>query len=124
MQLALTPLVDPPGVARFAWTASAAAWIALSGVAAFLVNLSGFLVMANLGALAHVLLGQLKTAAVCLGAAVLFGARYPPAQLAGAAGAVAAIVAYTHVTALERRALAPTATATADGPSCSVGSAK
>ena len=29
VQLALTPLVDPPGVAGFAWTAEAAAWIAL-----------------------------------------------------------------------------------------------
>jgi hypothetical protein len=68
------------------------------GVAAFLVNFSGFLVMGNISALAHVLLGQFKTAAVCLGGVVLFGSVYPPAQLYSAAGAVACIIAYTHVT--------------------------
>lgn len=103
VQLLLTPLVDPPGVLSFAWTRESAFWVGLSGVAAFAVNLSGFLVMANLGAIAHVLLGQLKTAAVCVGAAFLFDARYPPAQIAAAAGAVGGIVAYTHVTLRENQ---------------------
>lgn len=68
------------------------------GVAAFMVNFSGFLVMGNISALAHVLLGQFKTAAVCLGGVLLFGTVYPAAQLFSAGGAVLCIVAYTYVT--------------------------
>ena len=68
------------------------------GVAAFMVNFSGFLVMGNISALAHVLLGQFKTAAVCLGGVLLFGTVYPPTQLLSAAGAVCSIVVYTYVT--------------------------
>ena len=54
--------------------------------------------MGNISALAHVLLGQFKTAAVCLGGVILFGTVYPPAQLLSAAGAIFCIVAYTYVT--------------------------
>lgn len=103
VQAAVSPLVDPPGLLQFRWTREATFWIALSGVAAFLVNLSGFLVMGHVGALAHVLLGQLKTSAVMLGAYWLFGARYSFVQLSCAAGAVASIVAYTHVTMGEKK---------------------
>ena len=139
MQFLVSPLVDPPGVLDFHWTTEAIFWILLSGLAAFLVNFSGFLILGNIGALAHVLLGnhsssrdtfaslspclpvslspspcllagqatqprsfsfsgQLKTAAVCLGATVFFGAQYPPLQVAGALGAVCCIIAYSHVT--------------------------
>ena len=68
------------------------------GLAAFLVNFSGFLVIGNISGLAHVLLGQFKTAAVCLGSVVLFGTVYPPGQLISALGAIICIVAYTQFT--------------------------
>ena len=42
--LLLTPLIDPPGLLEFRWTARRAALVAASGVAAFFVNWSGFLV--------------------------------------------------------------------------------
>lgn len=102
VQLCISPLVDPPGILSFKWTPESIFWIGLSGVAAFLVNFSGFLVMGNIGALAHVLLGQLKTAVVMVGAYFLFETHYSAVQLLGATGAVAAIVAYTHVTVQEK----------------------
>lgn len=101
VQLCISPLVDPPGILQYQWTAPAVFWIGLSGIAAFLVNFSGFLVMGNLGALAHVLLGQCKTAVIMVGAYFLFDSHYSGLQLLGAGGAVAAIVAYTHVTVTE-----------------------
>merc|ERR1719356_1978228 len=57
VQTIISPLVDPPGLWKYQWTPMAVFWIGLSGIAAFLVNLSGFLVMGHVGALAHVLLG-------------------------------------------------------------------
>jgi len=101
VQCCISPLVDPPGIFQYKWTTEAIFWIGLSGIAAFLVNYSGFLVMGNLGALAHVLLGQCKTAVIMVGAYFLFDSRYSSLQLAGASGAVGAIVAYTHVTVQE-----------------------
>ena len=103
VQTIISPLVDPPGLSKYDWTAEAVFWIGLSGIAAFLVNLSGFLVMGHVGALAHVLLGQLKTSAVMLGAYYLFDAHYNFMQLLCAAGAVVSIVAYTHVTTGEKK---------------------
>lgn len=88
--------VDPAGVLNFQWTGEALFWITLSGFAAFLVNLSGFLVMGGVGALAHVLLGQLKSSVICLGAYYLLNTSYETTQLIGASGAVLGIVAYTH----------------------------
>lgn len=102
VQAALSPLVDPPGVLGFAWTREAVLWLGLSGACAFLVNFSGFLVMGNVGALAHVLLGQLKTAIIMVGAAVVFGSTYSPTQMLGAGGAVLAIVFYSHITIQEK----------------------
>lgn len=102
VQAAISPIVDPPGILSFHWTTEAIFWIGLSGVFAFLVNFSGFLVMGNISGLAHVLLGQLKTAVIMLGAYFLFASRYSPLQLLGATGAVAGIVAYTHVTVQEK----------------------
>ena len=101
VQALISPLVDPPGVMQFQWTPDAIFWIGLSGVAAFLVNFSGFLVMGNISALAHVLLGQLKTAVIMIGAAFLFGSRYSLGQTVSAAGAVVAIVLYSRVTIVE-----------------------
>merc|ERR1712224_83685 len=102
VQLCVSPLVDPPGILQFEWTREAVFWILISGVAAFLVNFSGFLVMGNIGALAHVLLGQLKTSVICLGAYVLFDATYSNPQLISAAGAIFSIIGYTHVTLREK----------------------
>jgi hypothetical protein len=48
VQAAISPLVDPPGIFDFQWTSEAIFWIGLSGVFAFLVNFSGFLVMGNI----------------------------------------------------------------------------
>ena len=95
-------LVDPPGLLEFEWTQEAIFWIGLSGIAAFLVNLSGFLVMGGVGALAHVLLGQLKTSVICIGAYYIFGASFTFLQLTGATGAILAIVGYTYVTTKEK----------------------
>lgn len=101
VQALISPVVDPPGLLQYRWTPEAVFWIFLSGIAAFLVNFSGFLVMGNIGALAHVLLGQLKTSVIMVGAYFIFGSRYSSLQLVGAMGAVGAIVAYTHVTVSE-----------------------
>jgi len=102
VQAAISPIVDPAGLFEFKWTSEAIFWIGLSGIAAFLVNFSGFLVMGNISALAHVLLGQLKTALIMVGATVMFGSTYSGNQLLGAAGAIVAIVCYTHVSIKEK----------------------
>eukprot|EP00553_Chaetoceros_curvisetus_P013410 CAMPEP_0204639788 /NCGR_PEP_ID=MMETSP0717-20131115/44402_1 /ASSEMBLY_ACC=CAM_ASM_000666 /TAXON_ID=230516 /ORGANISM="Chaetoceros curvisetus" /LENGTH=324 /DNA_ID=CAMNT_0051659999 /DNA_START=175 /DNA_END=1149 /DNA_ORIENTATION=+ len=96
VQAAISPLVDPPGFLQYEWTKDSAFWIGISGIAAFLVNFSGFLVMGNISGLAHVLLGQLKTAIIMIGAAMIFGSRYNFNQLLGAGGAVFSIICYTH----------------------------
>lgn len=105
VQILLAPLVDPPGLLNFRWTPEAIFWIILSGTFAFLVNFSGFLVMGNIGALSHVLLGQLKTAVVMIGSSFLFQSHYTALQIAGALGAVASIFSYTYVTLLEKDAI-------------------
>ncbi len=102
VQMIISPLVDPPGLFEFQWTSEAIFWISLSGFAAFLVNFSGFLVMGNIGALAHVLLGQLKTAVIMIGSSFLFDSHYTSLQIVGALGAVCSIVAYTHITVTEK----------------------
>ncbi len=103
VQILISPLVDPPGVLTFKWTKEAIFWIGLSGMAAFLVNFSGFLVMGNIGALAHVLLGQLKTAVIMIGSLFLFNSKYSSVQVIGAIGAVLFIVLYTNVTVSEKK---------------------
>jgi hypothetical protein len=104
VQLLISPLVDPPGVLSFQWTQEAVFWIGLSGFSAFLVNFSGFLVMGNIGALAHVLLGQLKTAVIMIGSLFIFGTYFPKMQIIGALGAICSIVAYTRITMAENDA--------------------
>jgi len=98
VQLLISPWVDPPGLLQFQWTYSAFFWVSISGVAAFLVNFSGFLVMGNIGGLAHVLLGQMKTSIICIGAYYIFSARYSMMQLFSAFGAILSIIGYTHFT--------------------------
>eukprot|EP00543_Licmophora_paradoxa_P000574 CAMPEP_0202448524 /NCGR_PEP_ID=MMETSP1360-20130828/7343_1 /ASSEMBLY_ACC=CAM_ASM_000848 /TAXON_ID=515479 /ORGANISM="Licmophora paradoxa, Strain CCMP2313" /LENGTH=274 /DNA_ID=CAMNT_0049066149 /DNA_START=216 /DNA_END=1040 /DNA_ORIENTATION=+ len=120
VQALISPLVDPPGLLQYRWTTEATLLIFCSGLAAFLVNFSGFLVMGNIGALAHVLLGQLKTSVIMVGAYFLFGSRYSAMQIAGASGAVAAIVAYTHVTVAEKSKLKGAETAPSLGKSSDV----
>jgi solute carrier family 35 protein E3 len=102
VQFMISPLVDPPGVSEYVWTPQAILLIGFSGVAAFMVNYSGFLVMGNIGALAHVLLGQLKTAVIMVGAYVVFHTHYSSLQIVGAFGAVLSIIAYTYVTVKEQ----------------------
>lgn len=102
VQAIISPFVDPPGILDFQWTPEAIFWIGLSGIFAFLVNFSGFLVMGNISALAHVLLGQLKTAIIMIGATFLFGSKYTSTQLVGASGAVIAISLYAYVTINEK----------------------
>jgi len=103
VQAAISPLVDPPGLLEYEWTTEAIFWIGLSGIFAFLVNYSGFLVMGNISALAHVLLGQLKTAVIMIGAGIIFGSKYSKMQLVGAIGAVMAIIFYSKVTIEEKK---------------------
>ena len=95
IQTLMIPFVDPPGFRDFVWTPKKATFIALSGVAAFLVNWSGFLVIGHLGGIAHILLGNAKAAGTTLIAAILFGERYSPQELLAALGALVAVAAYS-----------------------------
>jgi len=54
--------------------------------------------MGNIGGLAHVLLGQMKTSTICLGAYYIFSARYSLMQIFSAFGAIVSIIGYTHFT--------------------------
>ena len=107
VQIVISPIVDPPGLMNFEWTPEAMFWIGLSGVCAFLVNFSGFLVMGNVGALAHVLLGQLKTAVIMIGSSFVFNSHYSSTQIASAIGAIGSIVAYTQITVYEKEHFRP-----------------
>ena len=77
--------------------------ITLSGVAAFFVNWSGFLVMGACSALTHTVLGQLKGCVIIIGGWLLFSQVYPPKALLGAAIAIGASVAYTHYNLAEQQ---------------------
>ena len=70
---ALVPLVDPPGVTSFDVTLKAGVLLALSGLGAFLVNWSGFLVLGACSPLTHILLGQGKSSAVMLASFLFLG---------------------------------------------------
>ena len=97
VQTILSPLVDPPGLFEYSWTATSVFAVAASGLGAFLVNYSGFLVVGHLGAISHVLLGQAKSAMTLLVAALLFGTSYTARELVCASGAMASIVAYAYL---------------------------
>lgn len=96
MIVVLAPFADPPGVLEFHWTLHRAALVALSGVAAFFVNWSGFLVMGAASALTHTILGQFKAVAIILGGWAIFQHSYPWRSVCGAATAFCAIVWYTR----------------------------
>ena len=98
IQFLLNPLMDPPGLLSFSWSMEAVFWLSMSGLAAFFVNLSGFLVLGHISGLAHVLLGQFKTSIICLSAFYLFDSKYSKEQIINAVGAITSIIIYTHVT--------------------------
>ena len=101
--LALVPLADPPGVLEYHWTLRRAGLVFLSGVAAFFVNWSGFLVMGACSALSHTILGQLKAVVIILGGWLIFAHTYPPKAICGAAVAFCAIVGYTRANLHEQQ---------------------
>ena len=101
--LVLAPIADPPDLLEFKWTPRRAALVALSGVAAFFVNWSGFLVMGACSALSHTILGQLKAVVIILGGFMLFAHPYPPKSIVGASVAFCAIVWYTRANLLEQQ---------------------
>jgi hypothetical protein len=102
LQIFISPLVDPPGIRHYHWTAETIVLLAMSAFGAFFVSFSGFLVMGNVGALAHTLLGPMKTAVTMMGAYLVLQTHYSPMQLLTAAGALASLAVYTHVTILEK----------------------
>ena len=98
LQLLLCPLVDPAGFWEFKWTVEATCWILLSAFAAFFVNLSGFLVLADINALAHILLGQLKSCSSIMISYWMFDTSYNQQQLFGATIAAFGVCYYTYAT--------------------------
>lgn len=102
LQIFISPLVDPPGIRNYHWTAETVVLLSMSGFGAFFVSFSGFLVMGNVGALAHTLLGPMKTAVTMVGAYVLLQTQFTPIQLFAAAGALLSLGAYTHITITEK----------------------
>jgi solute carrier family 35 protein E3 len=102
--LVMTPLVDPPGLLAFEWSATRAGAVLLSGVAAFFVNWSGFLVMGACSALTHTVLGQLKACVIILFGWLLLAQVYPPKAICGAAAAIASVIAYTRANLAEQAA--------------------
>lgn len=105
----MVPLVDPPGVASFGFTPYAMLLLAMSGIGAFLVNWSGFLVLGACSPLTHILLGQGKSSVVMLASFLFLGFNPGFKSIVGAAVAIVAMIAYTHVNIKEQEArrLAP-----------------
>eukprot|EP01062_Namystynia_karyoxenos_P070030 TRINITY_DN65406_c0_g1_i1.p1 TRINITY_DN65406_c0_g1~~TRINITY_DN65406_c0_g1_i1.p1 ORF type:complete len:376 (+),score=84.55 TRINITY_DN65406_c0_g1_i1:111-1238(+) len=85
----------------FDWTSEACALLLLSGIGAFAVNLSGFLVMGELSALTHVVIGQAKACLTMLGGYLFWREAYPPLKLLGAVTAICAMALYTHFNLME-----------------------
>merc|ERR1719397_1960576 len=77
--------------------------VLLSGFAAFLVNFTGFQVMGLISPLAHVVLGQAKSAIMLLIGAVLLGYQYSVNSLFSSVFAMFSIVMYTYVTLQESK---------------------
>ena len=102
----LVPIIDPPGLSEFEWTPRRAALMLLSGVAAFFVNWSGFIVLGACSALSHTVLGQAKACVIIIGGWLLFRMAYPPKAIGGACVAIVAMVAYTHFNLVEQEAKA------------------
>jgi len=70
--------------------------LAACGVTAFFTSWTGYVVIANLSALAHQLLGQAKTCVILLAGHVFFHNPLSEPQGFGAAVAMSAMVAYTY----------------------------
>ncbi|KAG7356409.1 hypothetical protein IV203_001095 [Nitzschia inconspicua] len=102
-QLFLAPIMDPPGIRNYQWTTEAIILLTLSGLAAFFVTFSGFLVVGNVGPLAHTLLGPLKTGVAILASKFQYDTQYSFVQILGAIGALISLALYTHVTITERQ---------------------
>ena len=103
LQLAIAPIVDPPGLFKYQWTLEAGMLLTMSAFGAFFVLYSSFLVLGHVGPLSHTLLGPLKTTTTMMGSAILFKTQYSKTQLVTAAGALISLAAYTHVTMTEKR---------------------
>lgn len=102
----LVPIIDPAGLSEFEWTPRRAALVLLSGVAAFFVNWSGFIVLGACSALSHTVLGQAKACVIIVGGWLFFRMAYPPKAIGGACVAIVAMVAYTHFNLVEQEAKA------------------
>ena len=70
-------------------------WIFASGVAAFCATWSATLIFGMISALAHVLLGQVKTCSVVVVGAVFYDAHQTTGGIFGAALALASITVYS-----------------------------
>eukprot|EP00466_Bigelowiella_natans_P006194 jgi/Bigna1/82754/fgenesh1_pg.96_\ len=90
---------------EFEWmTMGGIVLVLLSGVAAFLINLSGFLVMGLLSPLTHIILGQAKSAVMMMIGTIFFAYNPPTKSLVGAFFAMLSITAYTYVNVKEQAA--------------------
>uniref|UniRef100_A0A7S0NZT5 Sugar phosphate transporter domain-containing protein n=1 Tax=Calcidiscus leptoporus TaxID=127549 RepID=A0A7S0NZT5_9EUKA len=102
VSLLFAPLIDAPGLMRCEWlTSKCVSFIALSAAAAFCATWSATAIFGLIGALAHVLLGQVKTCFVLLVGAVAFDARINAKGLVGSALAVGSIAVYTFLSMRE-----------------------
>ena len=84
--------IDPPGILSYPFNSVSVGLLCLSGVGAFCVNFSGFLVLGACQPLTHVVLGQVKSASLILGAA-FFSTQVP--SLKALIGACIAILGST-----------------------------
>ncbi|GAB5371559.1 hypothetical protein AAMO2058_001590400 [Amorphochlora amoebiformis] len=75
----------------------------ISGLSAFLINLSGFLVMGLLSPLTHIVLGQAKSAVMMLIGILCFGYNPQAKSVLGAVLAMASITCYTYVNIKEQQ---------------------
>lgn len=89
-------------LSRYELTLSRAAWLGLSVVCSFLLNISSLLALGETSAVAVVLLGQCKTLAIIAGGYLLFDAHPSGKTLLGAALAIASIGAYTMISLTSR----------------------
>ena len=92
----MAPFVDPPGLSEFPYDLFNASLIILSGAAAFCVNYSGFLVLGACQPLTHVVLGQVKSASLVVGGALLFHQSPTPRAILGALVAISGSGFYAY----------------------------
>jgi len=100
----LAPATEVPGaVLQFDFSPPAAFLLALSALAAFAVNYSGFLVLGACSPITHVVLGQVKSAALVLGGYTLFGQPYSQRAVIGSALALVSSTAYAMIAIRESK---------------------